>query len=164
MGQSVARGTRLRRGGQAVDFRGPALTVLEYMGILDRIRERDTGTDFAHYLGCCCAYWETDNQLGLDNEGMATGDGRTAALSVFTVDDNAHTRTGLASKSDHLLPIDSHDRRAQAELLKARAAHLGRDHPRVRGGAAPGYPLHSAAQAHARLSRGGSPGRIVLVP
>lgn len=82
-------------------------------------------TDFAHYLGCYYAYWEIDNLLGLDHEGMATGDGQTAALSVFTVKDNQHARAGLLFKSDHLLPVDHHDRRAQAEVLKARAGHLG---------------------------------------
>ncbi|MFE5140605.1 zinc-binding dehydrogenase [Streptomyces fagopyri] len=34
----------------------------------------------------------------------------------------------------------------------------------LRAGVAEAYPLHSAAQAHARLFRGGLPGRIVLVP
>src|ERR1700742_1388090 len=32
----VEQARRLRTGGQAVDFRGPALTVLEKMGLLDR--------------------------------------------------------------------------------------------------------------------------------
>ena len=38
----VEQAPGLRRGGQAVDFRGPAMTVLERMGILDRVEAHDT--------------------------------------------------------------------------------------------------------------------------
>jgi mycothiol S-conjugate amidase len=39
----VERAPALRHGGQAVDFRGAALTVLERMGLLELVKERDTG-------------------------------------------------------------------------------------------------------------------------
>lgn len=39
----VERAPGLRQGGQAVDFRGPALTVLERMDLLERVRAHDTG-------------------------------------------------------------------------------------------------------------------------
>ncbi|MFD8546074.1 mycothiol conjugate amidase Mca [Streptomyces sp. NPDC059649] len=255
----VERSPTLRRGGQAVDFRGPALTFLERMGILDRVRERDTGigdctvvdaagepyavipavvysgelevlideliailhhraaetgveyrfgdsitalvpdddgvdvtfehapperfdvvigadgahsavrglafgpeTEFAHYLGCYYAYWETDNHLGLDHEGMATGDGRSAALSVFTVKDNERTRAGLLFKSDQLLPVDRHDRRAQAEVLKARAAHLGWQAPVLLEKLDHAADLYFDAMVQIRMDTW-SAGRVALV-
>jgi 2-polyprenyl-6-methoxyphenol hydroxylase-like FAD-dependent oxidoreductase len=39
----VERAPALRRGGQAVDFRGPAMTVLDRMGLLDRVKAHATG-------------------------------------------------------------------------------------------------------------------------
>ncbi|HTZ15582.1 MAG TPA: FAD-dependent monooxygenase, partial [Mycobacterium sp.] len=38
----VEQAPQLRTGGQAVDFRGPALTVLEKMGLLDRVKAAAT--------------------------------------------------------------------------------------------------------------------------
>ena len=193
----VERAPALRTGGQAVDFRDQALTVLDRMGLLERVKERDTGIgdctivdaagvpyavmpsvlyagelevlidelieilhdraaqagveyrfggsittlepdddggnvsfehapphrfdlvigtdgahstvrrlifspeeDFTHYLGCYYGYWTVDNRLGLDHEGMATGDGETAALSVFSVKHNRQARAGLLFKAD----------------------------------------------------------------
>ena len=60
--------------------------------------------DFTHYLGCYYGYWTVDNRLGLDHEGMATGDGETAALSVFSVKHNRQARAGLLFKADRPLP------------------------------------------------------------
>ena len=56
--------------------------------------------DFTHYLGCYYGYRTVDNRLGLDHEGMATGDGETAALSVFSVKHNRQARAGLLFKAD----------------------------------------------------------------
>ncbi|MEU1529814.1 FAD-dependent monooxygenase [Streptomyces fagopyri] len=255
----VERAPALRRGGQAVDFRGQALTVLERMGVLDQVRERDTGigdctvvdaagepyavipavvyagelevlidelieilhdrtaktgveyrfgdsitalapyddgvdvtfehapperfdlvigadgahsavrslafgpeTDFAHYLGCYYAYWQTDNHLGLDHEGMATGDGQTAALSVFAVKNNQHTRTGLLFKADRLLPVDRHDQSTQAEILKARAAHLGWQTPTLLEKLDSAVDLYFDAMVQIRMDTWPA-GRIALV-
>jgi len=48
----VERAPHLRGGGYAVDFRGPAhLSVLEKMGLLDRIRERQTHLAATTYVG-----------------------------------------------------------------------------------------------------------------
>ncbi|WP_063755353.1 mycothiol conjugate amidase Mca [Streptomyces sp. NRRL S-337] len=255
----VERASALRRGGQAVDFRGPALTVLERMGVLDQVRKRDTGmgdctvvdaagepyavipavgyagelevlidelieilhdrtagtgveyrfgdsitalvpdddgvdvtfehapperfdlvigadgahsavrslafgpeTDFAQYLGCYYAYWETDNHLGLDREGMATGDGRTAALSVFAVKDNQRTRVGLLFTSEDQLDVYRHDRQAQTAILKARSAHLGWQTPILLKQLDAAADLYFDAMTQIRMDTW-STGRIALV-
>ena len=81
--------------------------------------------DFTHYLGCYYGYWTVDNRLGLDHEGMATGDGETAALSVFSVKHKRQARAGLLFKADRPLPYGRRDITAHKSVLKERAAHLG---------------------------------------
>ncbi|MET9495635.1 mycothiol conjugate amidase Mca [Streptomyces sp. NPDC006552] len=255
----VERAPALRSGGQAVDFRGPALTVLERMGVLDRVKERDTGIGdctvvdsagepyavipaalyagglevlidelieilhdraaqagvtfrfgdsvtalaqdddgvhvtfehapperfdlvigadgahsavrrlafgpedaFTHHLGCYYAYWEADNHLGLDGEGMATGDGETAALSVFTVKDTRRARVGLLFKADQRLPVGRGDRKAQTKVLKARAAHLGWQAPALLAELDRTADLYFDAMVQIRMDAW-STGRVVLV-
>jgi mycothiol S-conjugate amidase len=218
----VEQAPTLRRGGQAVDFRGPALAVLERMGLLEQVKAHDTGIgdctivdadgvpyavmpavlyagelevlidelitilhdraaragveyrfgdsiasltpddqgvtvtfrhapaqrfdlvigadgahslvralafgpeeDFAHHLGCYYGYYEIDNYLNLDHAGMATGDGQTAALSVFSVNHNAAARVGLLFKTDQPLTYDRHNPQEHKQILTEHAAHLG---------------------------------------
>ncbi|MEU8028285.1 FAD-dependent monooxygenase [Streptomyces sp. NPDC049099] len=255
----VERAPALRQGGQAVDFRGRALTVLDRMGLLEQVKERDTGIGdctivdaagepfavmpaalyagelevlidelmeilhdhaveagvayrfgdsvtalvpdgegvevafehapperfdlvigadgahsavrrlafgpeegFAHYLGCYYAYWGTGNHLGLDHEGMATGDGETAALSLFTVRHNERARAGLLFKADQPLSVDRRDRQAQIRILKDRAAHLGWETPRLLADLDSADDLYFDAMTQIRMDTW-SAGRIALV-
>ncbi|MFB9191941.1 mycothiol conjugate amidase Mca [Actinomadura verrucosospora] len=255
----VEQAPALRQGGQAVDFRGPALTVLERMGLLEQVKERDTGIgdctvvdaegtpyavmpsilyagelevlvdelieilygravqagveyrfgdsitalepdedgvsvtfehapperfdlvigadgahsavrrlafgpeeDFAHYLGCYYGYWETGNHLGLDHEGMATGDGETAALSIFSVKNNAAARVGLLFKSDELLAYGRRDIEAHKRILRQRAAHLGWQTPALLEKLDTTRDLYFDAMTQIRMETW-SKGRIVLV-
>ncbi|GAA3219769.1 mycothiol conjugate amidase Mca [Nonomuraea helvata] len=254
----VERAPALRQGGQAVDFRDQALTVLERMGVLEQVKERDTGIgdctivdadgvpyavmpsilyagelevlidelieilygaavqegvayrfgdsitslkedddgvyvtfehappqrfhlvigadgahsavrrlafgpeeDFTHYLGCYYGYWTVDNRLGLDHSGMATGDGETAALSVFSIKHNRQARAGLLFKTDPL----SHDRRdlaAHKRVLKERAAHLGWQAPALLEQLDTVDDLYFDAMTQIRMDSW-SKGRIALV-
>ena len=79
--------------------------------------------DFIHYLGCYYGYWTVDNRLGLDHEGMATGE--TPALSVFSVKHNRQARAGLLFKADQPLPYGRSTSRHAKAFSKERAAHLG---------------------------------------
>ncbi|MET8756907.1 FAD-dependent monooxygenase [Lentzea sp. NPDC004782] len=255
----VERAPALRTGGQAVDFRGSALTVLDRMGVLDQVKAHDTGVgdctvvdadgvpcavipsvlyagelevlvdelitilhdraarsgvqyrfgdsvtsltqddhgveagfrnappqrfdlvigadgvhstvrglafgpeeEFAHHLGCHYGYFEIDNHLGLDHAGMATGDGETAALSVFSVKHNARARVGLLFRTAQPLTYDRHDLEAHKKILKERGAHLGWEAPVLLGKLDSVEDLYFDAMTQIRMDTW-SRGRIVLV-
>ncbi|MDC8983553.1 FAD-binding protein [Mycobacterium marinum] len=63
----VERHPGLRPGGQAIDVRGPALTVLDRMGILDAARDRKTGIRGASVVD------RDGNELSRDTESTPTG-------------------------------------------------------------------------------------------
>ncbi|MFF4974607.1 NADP-dependent oxidoreductase [Streptomyces sp. NPDC001083] len=69
---------------------------------------------------------------------------------------------GQEPESERGIRVDALGVRADGALLTELSALA--DQGVLRARVAETYPLHSAAQAHARLSRGGLPGRIVLVP
>jgi 2-polyprenyl-6-methoxyphenol hydroxylase-like FAD-dependent oxidoreductase len=255
----VERAPALRQGGQAVDFRGPAMTVLDQMGVLDQVKAHATGigdctvvdadgkptatipavvyagelevliddliriaydaathigvdylfgdsitsiTDrddgvavtfehaeprrfdvvigadgghstvrrlafgpaeqFTRYLGCYYGYFGIDNYLGLDHAGIATGDGATAAVNVFSINHNTEARVGLLVRSEQPLTYDRSDIEQHKRILRERCAHLGWEVPTLLRKLTATNSLYFDAMTQIRTDRW-SRGRVVLV-
>jgi 2-polyprenyl-6-methoxyphenol hydroxylase-like FAD-dependent oxidoreductase len=74
----VERASAIRRGGYAIDLRGPALTVAQRMGILDQLRREATdtrSTSFIDHRGCRVATFDRGfGVLGPDDVEILRGD------------------------------------------------------------------------------------------
>lgn len=255
----VERAPALRRGGQAVDFRGPAMTVLDRMGTLDAVKAHatdigdctvvdahgkptatipavvyagelevliddlirivheaagHTGVDylfgdsitsitdgadgvavtfehagprrfdvvigadgtnstvralafgppeqFTRYLGCYYGYFGIDNYLDLDHAGIATGDGATAAVNVFSITRNTEARVGLLVRSGQPLTYDRSDIEQHKRILSERCAHLGWEVPTLLRKLTAADSLYFDAMTQIHMERW-SAGRVVLV-
>jgi 2-polyprenyl-6-methoxyphenol hydroxylase-like FAD-dependent oxidoreductase len=118
--------------------------------------------DFAHHLGCYYGYFEIDNCLNLDHAGMATGNGETAGLSVFSVKHNARARVGLLFKTAEPLTYDRRDLKAHKQILQERGANLGWEAPILLGKLDSVDDLYFDAMTQIRMDTW-SRGRIFLV-
>lgn len=102
----VERAPALRPGGYAVDIRGAALRVVERMGLLDAIRERQTDTDWNEVVDARGRrFGRTARGFGVIDKGdveILRGD--LAQLLYERTRDRADYRFG-----DHVLAIDGGD-------------------------------------------------------